>query len=275
LSDLVSFISSIPDAIWGAVIASLLTLSGVFFTNRENRKSLERQLSHDVEKLRIDRDYDLKKDVFLEAASSYSKALSVIGKMGNVDIPSNDLAKIFDEHGPIASKMYLIAKEETVEHALDISNEISRIYLELLRIRNFFQDVKKAIDIYRDMVSKADADKGRVLETMKEMNLSGVKDRSKFDYLNGLFEMAEKNRSNAEKEILELQSKHNASYFDFMKRCMQEYSRLSIEISGLIVAVRSELNTANDNERFSKIMKHAMDEMKGNFEEFMSVTREA
>lgn len=269
MDDLVYLISGIPDAIWGAVIASLLTLSGVFFTNRENRRSLERQLAHDVEKVRIDRDHDLKKDVFLEVASSYSKTLSVIGKLGNIEIPLEDLAKIFDEHGPIAAKMYLIAKEETVERALDISNEISRIYLELLRSRRVFQDARNAIDIYKEIMSKADIEKDRVLETMKEMNLSGVKDRSKFDYLNILFEAAEKRRNDAEKEISDLESKHNENYYVFMKQCMQEYSRLSVEISGLIVAVRSELNTANDDDQFSKIMKHAMDEMKKNFDDFM------
>lgn len=196
----------------------------------------------------------------------------MIGKLGNIDIPLEDLVKVFDEHGPIAAKMYLIAKEETVELALYISNEISSIYLDLLRSRMVFQDARNAIDIYKKIVSKAEIEKDRVLETMKEMNLSGVKERSKFDFLSGLFEDAEKRRKDAEISISEIESKHNASYHDFKKRCMQEYARLSVEISGLLVAVRSELNTADDDDRFSNIMENAMSEMKKNFENFMNET---
>lgn len=275
LNDIISLFQNIPDLVWAALIASLLTLSGVYFTNKQGRKLLEKQLNHDAKKIRIDRSHDLKKDVFLEAAASFSKAISVIGKLSNLETPVEDLAQILDNHSPIASKMYLIASEDTVEKALDISNEVSSVYLELLTERRTFQNAKSEIEGHRAIIQKSHSEKDRVLETMKEMNLSGVQDKSKFDYLNGLFDMAEETRTKAATAISELEQKHNSDYRVFVKRCVKEYAILSIGISELIVAVRSELNTANDNLRFSTIMEKAMDDMNDNFEAFVDKTADS
>jgi len=38
----------VPDAVWAAIIASLLTLGGVIATNAENNKRLKSQLEHDA-----------------------------------------------------------------------------------------------------------------------------------------------------------------------------------------------------------------------------------
>ena len=38
----------VPDAVWAAIIASLLTLGGVIATNAGNNKRLKSQLEHDA-----------------------------------------------------------------------------------------------------------------------------------------------------------------------------------------------------------------------------------
>lgn len=42
-----SLISKVPDVIWAAIIASILTFLGVLLTNRGNQKSLSMQLDHE------------------------------------------------------------------------------------------------------------------------------------------------------------------------------------------------------------------------------------
>jgi hypothetical protein len=69
---LVSWLSNVPNVIWSAIIASLLTLSGVLWTNRGNEKRQAALLEHERQKFLSEQRLSLKKEVFLNVASSFA-----------------------------------------------------------------------------------------------------------------------------------------------------------------------------------------------------------
>ena len=47
MQEIIALLKSIPDVIWSAFLASILTLSGVLISNRSNTTRLRLQLEHD------------------------------------------------------------------------------------------------------------------------------------------------------------------------------------------------------------------------------------
>ena len=62
------FIESVPDVVWAAVIASIITLSGVIAANISNTNRLKLQLGHDSREKEKDRKMTLRREVYLQAA---------------------------------------------------------------------------------------------------------------------------------------------------------------------------------------------------------------
>ncbi|CAM3826365.1 hypothetical protein VA7868_04569 [Vibrio aerogenes CECT 7868] len=116
---IISCISKIPNVVWSAVIASLLTFLGVLWTNKGNEKRQAALLIHEENKFKFEQKISLKKDVFLEVAGSFANVLGIIPKLMNLNFTHEDINKLMGDHGAIVAKIYLPANEATVAEILN------------------------------------------------------------------------------------------------------------------------------------------------------------
>ncbi|NWF37539.1 chromosome partitioning protein ParA [Mariprofundus sp. NF] len=269
MEGVISILSGVPDVIWAAIIASFLTFIGVLLTNRGSQQSLAMQLNHDKEKFIYDQDIALKKEVFLEAAEKFSLSLATIPKMVNLEITIESISHDIGVHGPSAAKLYIIAKEETVAKAIEFSNELSESFLSLFKTRAELMDSKEAISIYEEIIKGSETEQQRILSIMKELNLHGHSDSSKWDYLNNSFDTESKNIEEKKKTIDSLKSEMDPKHIQFSKRCLNEYARLSVLLSPMIIAVRSELHTTENTDEFTSIIRESMIRMQHSYDGFI------
>ena len=61
-------IPGIPDGISGTILGALITLAGVYFSNRGAMARLVRQLQHEAEERRRQREAELRQSIYLGAA---------------------------------------------------------------------------------------------------------------------------------------------------------------------------------------------------------------
>ena len=100
---LIIWIAKVPNVIWSAVIASCLTIFGVFLTNRGNERRQEAVLEYEKEKFKSAQKLALKKEVFLNFASSFADVLGVI-KLMNLDFSQKEIHREMESHGGIVAK---------------------------------------------------------------------------------------------------------------------------------------------------------------------------
>ena len=132
---LLCWLSNVPNVIWSAIIASCLTLIGVFLTNRGNERRQIKLLEHESNKFNSQQKIALKKEVFLDAAKSFADVLSVIPNLMSLDTKQEDIDLKLKDHSGIVAKCYLVAREESVGKILEFSAEAGEVLLNLISIR--------------------------------------------------------------------------------------------------------------------------------------------
>ena len=93
LAQIIRLLKEIPNVVWSAIIASLITLSGVWLSNRNSRNLQQNQLRHDAERRNSERELALRKEVYLEALESISISIARISHLNPTDFANNTTQK--------------------------------------------------------------------------------------------------------------------------------------------------------------------------------------
>lgn len=275
--DLINIISpwmkQVPDTVWSAIIASILTFIGVLWTNKGNEKRQIKLLEHEKEKHQAELRNTLKKDVFLEVASSFAAVLHIIPKLADLNLAESEINKELNHHSSIVAKTYLSANENTVVEILKFDKEIAKSYLELLKTRVILLDNKRAVEIYQETINNANEEKNRILSIIKELNLQYPKeiiDDSTFSYINKNYQIQEKILT----DTISLRDQQQQILDDtlalFWKECISVYCKLNLLLPPMCIALRRELNNNVDSQIFTDAVKNSVKEMKEIFDQYLS-----
>src|SRR4030067_328194 len=112
---MLDYIKLIPDVVWAAAIASLLTLEGVLLTSRDNNKRLLKQLEHEKHQRDREREMAIRKDVYFKAAEYVSRAMTGIMRVANLDINDEELGKDISDGSAAFSKIHVVGTFDTVQ----------------------------------------------------------------------------------------------------------------------------------------------------------------
>lgn len=262
---LICWVSRVPNVIWSAIIASCLTFLGVLWTNKGSERRQIALLMHEKEKFQLEQNLALKKEVFLNMASSFADVLGVVPKLMNLDLSTKDINDQIGNHSGIVAKSYLAAKEDSVAEILNYSSEISESLLTLIKDRSVLLDHKKSIEIYQATIDSANLEKNRILSMMKEFNLQGRNDQATFDYLNNGYNFQENivkdstDNLGKQKEILK------PLHINFGRKCIEEHSRLLSLLPPMTIALRNELDNDGNSEVFINALNANISRMKTAF----------
>ena len=121
-------LQSIPAVIWSGVIASLLTLSGVFMSNLSNTNRLKLQLQHDEREKAKERTATLRREVYLRTVEELVRANAHLSGLPQLDITKTNLAEGLQGFASAAARLQLVAEPQT---AL-LVNQLQADYSELV-----------------------------------------------------------------------------------------------------------------------------------------------
>jgi hypothetical protein len=260
------WLSKIPNVVWSAVIASCLTFIGVFLTNRGNERRQASLLEHEKQKFQAEQRLALKKEVFLNVASSFANVLEVVPKLVNLDFSQKEIDTQLSGHSGIVAKSYLAAKEDSVSEILNYSAEIGEAFLKLMPVRAVLLDHKQAIEIYQDTINSANAEKNRIAQIVKEMNVRGSNDQSTYNYLRNIYETQSAIIDSNSKSKAEQEEIIKPLHISFSKECISQHGRLLSLIPPMTIALRNELENNGNSEVFIKALNENISRMNSAFE---------
>jgi len=255
VASITEIVLKIPDTVWAAVIASVLTLGGVLLTNRGSNNRLISQLAHDANERENERLMELRKTVYLEAVEAISKNYMIVAQMSDLELADKEIIEVFANSSASINKVNLIGTQKTVCAMSKLSSELSRVYLMLSAKRLPLIKRKTDIKILDNMIEVSSREKDRILKMMKEFNLQGIKDERQWNVINENygFENTQSKEFMSERDLLVEGNKKEIC--DYSMKCYKSLKEVGTLTANAIAAVREEMNLEFDGESFKELME--------------------
>lgn len=251
-----AFVTSIPDVIWSGVIASVLTLSGVFLSNWSNTNRLKAQLKHDSDEKAKERKANLRREVYLLAAEELVKANNHLAKLPQLDIsksnPSDGLQGFFTS----AAKLQLVSEPKTSLLVGELVTTYGELMLKILSKIHPIQELRIGIAIRDDHYGRAQAEVSRILAAMTQFNESAQTDAAAFAALQQSFEFHQGQAAQMASEREDLWKQHNSLHITFVKELMVEMKLIGERQVPVMVEIRRELDLTGDSAEFLQQMRN-------------------
>ena len=254
---MIALIRTIPDVVWAAVIASLLTICGVLVTNRGNRRALKEQLLHDAQQRDRERNMELRRDVYLEATEAITTNHMVLMRLTNLEIPDSELGQQFSESAAAISKVSVIGSADTVRAVSELSTELGVRYLQLTAKRLPLIDRKDDIDILNEFIQKSSLEQDRLIELMKEMNLQGNPDERRLAAITRNFEFQQEQSEKYAVERDQLEQENRKELVQFTRDCVQASKDVGKYIVPAVRTVRKEMDLPFEEEEYRATLERS------------------
>jgi len=133
---MMNLIARIPDVVWAALGGSLLTLFGVWLQNRGESKRQKERLALEALERRRERDLELRRDLYVQAADSAFRAQRALLRLGDSAQPLAELGSSLDpvDLGGL-SKAHLVGRLDTIKALDQVSMALVDAILALLDAR--------------------------------------------------------------------------------------------------------------------------------------------
>jgi hypothetical protein len=262
------FLIKIPDAVWAAVIASLLTLGGVLFTNRGSYKRLLKQLEHDSLQKDRERNMGIRRQVYLDAAEAITEMHNIINKMCNLSISDADISMTVSKSSAIVSKVYVICSSETINSISKLMSAFTCRYLEILSERIPLIRRQLDIDIQNELILKSSKDRDQLLEIMKNLRIQGVKDARLEETIKNNFDFQQDQISKLiqkQKDLIEINRLEQGK---LAIKCFQASKEISEYFPSAINSVRKEMDIPFDEEAYRNVISKQWEESEKSLKDF-------
>lgn len=273
INAIIGLLSQISPTFWGVLIGSFFSLGGVVLTNRANDKRLIQQLSNDRELKTRERELSLRKEVFMDAADAVSTGINAVGKFANLDVPDDKLTSSFLEKSSAIAKVYVISQTGTVKAVDSMIRELNAIYMRLMAKRIPLMAHKQRIEIMQKQIKGFEQERDRMLEMMKQYNISGESDSRKWSMIgqNYTFEATRIDETIKEQSKCAIQL--TSDQIAFMRDCIEETKKLNRLLIPVIKAVRNELEMPFDEIGYASVIEENILKQEQSVEEFIEKVR--
>jgi len=218
----------------------------------------------------IEREKNIRKEVYLQAVESLTRYLNTIANLPNININEQDITRRITDDSGVIAKVQIVGSESTVKSVTEIMGNIGATILELILERGSLVQRKNHIDILDNLRSKSQSEIERYISIMKNMNLEGNHTNNPLVWkpLNDNIEFETKQRDQFQAEIDDLWVTQNSEQLSFTKKCMDKYFEISLLIPNAVISVREDLGLPISNEAYLEIFNKNIKHGKHVLEEF-------
>ncbi|MGH9428465.1 MAG: hypothetical protein ACRD2L_19435, partial [Terriglobia bacterium] len=221
-------------------------------TNRGHEKRLRRQLEHGREQKRLEREMSLRKAVYLEAAEAVTSSLAAFGRLADLSVPQDDLAKQFSEMTRALAKVQIIGSSATLSAVSIFSTEATSAVLELTLARQPLLGKQGQLTMMDDQIKSSGEERDRMVQLMKQLNFEGDRDTNRWQFLKDTFEYEQKRVGETLAEQAKVRSEFWKEWLDYAQRCYETSTGISQLLVPAMRSVREELGLPFDAEAYRK-----------------------
>jgi hypothetical protein len=268
-----ALVSSVPDVVWSAVIASLLTLAGVMVSNRDSTKRLLLQLKHDASEKAKERIAMLRRDVYLHTVEELVKANAHLAGLLQKDLTKENLGDELQGFFAAAAKLQLVAEPETALLVSRLQAEYAELTFELMAHLLPASYAKIDIKIADDLFGKAQAEVARVLTAMVKQNESGEPDPKIFRTLQSTVDFQQAQSTKYAEARSEAWERFNECGIAFQRFLLTRIRDLGPKQIPVLIAIRRDLGLTGDLSEFEAEAKLQSQRIEGKFNAIIEILR--
>lgn len=254
---LLQAISEVPSTFWAVIVSTSITLLTVHLTNRSNTIRLERQLSHDRELKKVERLFNAKREIYLEAAVAVSISLRSLANFANFETPHNDLFKDANEKSAALAKINLVGSPETLRALSAVNLALGKAMMELTALRRPLVGEYGALRIEEQVYKNSQMHFEGLLEHQHQKRIEGVLGQADIDRLMKLTEMVMDRANKTRKVWADHDNALRAKAMVVYQQALKYNASISRLLPELLEAIRIELDLPPDTAVFQEIVEAA------------------
>ncbi|PPC94842.1 MAG: hypothetical protein CTY33_02850 [Methylotenera sp.] len=266
---IVIYITKVPDVIWSGLLASILTLSGVFLSNHNNMKRLTQELKHDAEQKRTERESALRREIYLKAAEEMVRAHLHLSRLPIIDLTKENPADGLSDFFSIMAKIQLIAEVETTHLLSDLNTSYVNLIFRLMSNLQPMQKYRTDIEINERQSQVYQSEINRVLAAMTQYNEELQNDKRKFKALQDSYDFNKQQNEEAYEQTKLSREKFTELHKEFVKDLSIEIQDISVKQIALFAQLRKELGLSGDLNNFASQFKAQNAAVLENLNEFI------
>lgn len=254
VTTLAELLSQVPNVVWSGLLASLLTLTGVFISNASNTKRLRIQLAHDATEKGKERTGKLRQEVYLLVAEELGKANQNISSLASSDLTKDNALNEMNGLFSAIAKLQLVAEPNTAYLANELSAKYGAAILRLLVASDPLRRTRIDIDIANKSYEESVEQVKRYEGTISDMTDSGQVDMKALEQLQKRYDYHLNQMLAHTQTRDELWEIYTSRQLAFTKALISEMKPLSSQYVEAFMAIRSDLGLPADRQQFESQM---------------------
>lgn len=226
--------------------------------------------NNQLQLLEIEREKNIKKEVYLEAVEAINRSHTVIARLADLNIDEKNISSQMISDGGVIAKVHIVGSAETVKSVTKFMAAIGTANLELMLERSVLVARKNEIDMLEDCRKKSANEIDRYIGIMKNINLEGITDQRLWDTINTNVEFEKNERDNHVNSIANLWAIQNKEHVMFSRKCMDRFFEISELLPESVLSVRRELNMEISSEAYLDIYRESIETGRHVFNKFLN-----
>ncbi len=272
--EIADFLKSIPNVIWSGLIASIITLSGVFLSNISNNRRLTLQLQHDANERAKERTAILRREVYLLTSEELVKANSHLCSLPQLDVTKVNLADGLQGFFTAAAKLQLVAEPKTSLLVNQLSASYGELVFNLMAALPPLTTAKNDIKINDDFYNRSQAEINRILMEQRKINESDKPNLTVFEALGRSLEFEQEQSAKFNNSRSEAWQQFNHYNLIFQKNLLTQFKAISSKQIPVLIEIRRDLGLTNDLPIMEEQMKQQWVRMEACFDNLIASLKE-
>lgn len=247
------FLRSVPDVVWSGLLASLITLVGVFFSNCSNRSRLETQLRHDREEKEKERTATLRREISLEAVGEFTEIMYALSQISTRDMTDPELASPAKKFSSTASRLQLVVEPRTALKIQQFSFQCAKIYMQLIARATPISQARTNANISKHWFEISNSEVNRLLIEMKKLNESSQHDHKVFISLSNSYTIQQQQMEKHARDMNFYLSQVQYLTLQFNKELLERIIKIVPDQNAIFLELRRDLGLNAEIEMFKEL----------------------
>ncbi len=269
VANLLDLLQKVPDVVWAAVIAAILTLSGVLLTTLSNFILTILKFKHDFVKQDHERNMALRRQVYLDAVEAITGNYLSIMKISDLTYPDSEISKQFASSAGKINMVYVIGTTETVRTISELNASITKEYLKLTAERLPLVQRRNEIKTIDNQIKNNLSQRNQMMELFKNLKINRVQDEEQFDMIEKYYKIHESQISKLDHNFRELIEKNQGGQKQLHINCMESFNTIRGYFPDAIGCIRKEMGLSFNEREFRKIVDLEAEESRKAVQDFM------
>ena len=256
--------SLVPDVIWSAIIASGLTFLGVTLSNRANRKCLLMQLNHAAQQKDKERELQIRKEVYMEAAEAIAEAIKDIQLLPNRIIRTDNL-EICNKLLPALAKVHMVGTLDTVKNTIQFMGKFNQSTLSIVPEITKFAVLKQELANLNSLSEIQINTMKEINKNFEQMDSSSKQNPNILDTYKKTFQGMKTEHDTTIALMINKEAQQKSLHTKLLSMCLEAGIYLQKESLYVILSIRKELNLEIDSAEYISKMEEMFKKYDGFF----------